>query len=143
MIDKIKIRPYTNEDENLVLALWRLSFPDAPSHNNFIEDINRKLTTQGNLFFVAFYEEKPIGTAMSGFDGHRGWIYYLAVHPNFRRFGVGKKLMQTVETELANIGCTKLNLQIRQNNSNVVEFYKKLGYGVEVRVSMGKLISNH
>ncbi len=69
MIDKVKIRPYANEDEVLVLALWQLTFPDAPSHNNFIEDIKRKLSTQNNLFFVAFYEEQCIGTAMSGFDG--------------------------------------------------------------------------
>jgi len=142
MIDKVKIRPYAIEDEILVLALWQLTFPDTPSHNNFIEDIKRKLSTQSNLFFVAFYEEQCIGTAMSGFDGHRGWIYYLAVHPEYRRNGVGKKLMQTVEAELANIGYTKLNLQVRQNNSDVVKFYKKLGYQIEARVSMGKLITN-
>jgi len=77
---------------------------------------------------------------MAGFDGHRGWVYYVVVDPQYRVQGIGRDLMRYVEKSLARIGCTKLNLQVRSSNNEVVEFYKRLGYTVEDRVSMGKLL---
>ena len=77
---------------------------------------------------------------MAGFDGPRGWVYYVAVNPEYRNQGIGRALMHYVEESLARIGCTKLNLQVRTPNNEVIEFYKRLGYTVENRVSMGKLL---
>ena len=75
---------------------------------------------------------------MSGFDGHRGWAYYVAVHPDYRRRGIGSAFMKKVETSLVEIWCPKLNLQIQANNAEVQSFYESLGYRVEDRISMGK-----
>ena len=134
------IRSYQDDDKDAVVELWETVFPGAPAHNPPALDIERKLTVQRELFFVAHLGYKLVGTAMAGFDGHRGWVYYVASHPEYRRRGIGAALMKQVERGLAEIGCHKLNLQVRSTNTEVVEFYKKLGYLVEDRVSMGKLI---
>jgi len=79
--------------------LWRAVFPNAPTHNDPASDIQSKLQTQPEFFFVAVDDGSLVGTAMSGFDGHRGWVYYVAVHPNYRRRGIGSVLMKKVETQ--------------------------------------------
>jgi ribosomal protein S18 acetylase RimI-like enzyme len=135
------IRPYENTDLDEVIKLWGVVFPNAPTHNDPISDIQSKLKIQHELFFVAVDAGKLIGTAMSGFDGHRGWVYYVAVHPEFRRRGIGSALMKKVEGALIELGCPKLNLQIRAGNSQVQSFYDSLGYSVEERISMGKRLS--
>jgi ribosomal protein S18 acetylase RimI-like enzyme len=99
------------------------------------------MAVQPELFFVAESDGDIIGTAMSGFDGHRGWVYYVAVHPDFRRRGIGTLLMRKVEGALVDAGCPKLNLQIRADNATVQAFYESLGYLVEDRISMGKRLS--
>jgi ribosomal protein S18 acetylase RimI-like enzyme len=132
------IRPYEDTDQDGVIALWREAFPDAPGHNDPATDIARKLDVQRELFFVAVVEEKVIGTAMAGYDGHRGWVYYVAVSDDHRRKGVGTALMRRVEEALPMIGCRKLNLQVRAENEAVIDFYRSLGYEVEPRVSMSK-----
>jgi ribosomal protein S18 acetylase RimI-like enzyme len=134
----LEIRPYRDADEQAVAALWRQVFPGAPSWNHPESDIRRKLQVQPELFLVAVLSGAVVGTAMAGFDGHRGWVYYLAVSPEHRRQGIGRKLMRRVEHDLVGIGCHKLNLQVRASNAQVVSFYKSLGYDVEDRVSMGK-----
>ena len=134
----MEIRPYTDTDEASVAKLWREVFPDAPSWNHPETDIRRKLAMQPELFVVATIDSKLVGTAMAGYDGHRGWVYYVAVSPKHRRQGIGTALMKKVERDLAELDCPKLNLQVRANNEEVVAFYKKLGYTVEERVSMGK-----
>jgi len=141
----MNIRPYQENDERQVTNLWQVCFPDQPSHNKAGEDIARKLNIQRELFLVAEEEEeeesgKIIGSAMAGFDGHRGWVYYVATHPDFQRQGIGAALMKAVEKGLIGIGCSKLNLQVRAENKGVVAFYKKLGYKIEERVSMGRLL---
>jgi ribosomal protein S18 acetylase RimI-like enzyme len=135
------IRAYHNKDESSVVSLWTLIFPNSPRHNNFRDDIKRKSATQEHLFFVAYHGSKLIGTAMAGFDGHRGWVYYVAVHPDYRLKGLGSRLMSKVESGLEDLGCNKLNLQIRSSNAGVRAFYKNLGYNVEDRISMGKILS--
>ncbi|MBN1147818.1 MAG: GNAT family acetyltransferase [Anaerolineales bacterium] len=132
------IRPYSEDDEPAVARLWRQVFPDAPAWNRPESDIRCKLAVQRELFLVALLGGELVGTAMAGYDGHRGWVYYVAVSPERRRQGIGTQLMQRVEAELAQIGCPKLNLQVRAANAQVVEFYRKLGYQVEERISMGK-----
>ena len=134
----MEIRPYTEADQDSVAALWRRVFPDSPPWNDPETDIRRKLSVQRELFLVATIGEELVGTAMAGFDGHRGWVYYVAVSPEYRRQGIGRALMKRVEEDLAELGCSKLNLQVRASNSQVVSFYQRLGYQVEERVSMSK-----
>lgn len=139
---ELRIRPYHEDDEAAVAALWREIFPDAPPHNQPEADIWRKLAVQRELFLVALHGERPVGTAMAGYDGHRGWLYYLAVHPERRRRGVGRALMARVEKDLAAMGCPKLNLQVRAGNIGAVAFYRRLGFAIEERVSMGKRLAS-
>ncbi len=134
----VEIRTYEESDEAAVAALWREVFADAPAHNVPEEDIRRKLAVQRDLFFVAVEGDVVVGTALAGYDGHRGWVHYVAVKPSRRRRGIGAALMKRVEEELAAAGCPKLNLQVRAPNRETVAFYEKLGYVVEERVSMGK-----
>jgi ribosomal protein S18 acetylase RimI-like enzyme len=75
---------------------------------------------------------------MAGYDGHRGWIYSLAVSPGHRRQSIGRTLLVHAEKALAAMGCPKVNLQVRATNSDVVEFYRKAGYALEERISLGK-----
>lgn len=125
------------------MALWRQVFPDSPPWNHPETDIRRKLSVQRELFLVAVLESELVGTtAMAGFDGHRGWVYYVAVSPRHRRQGIGRALLERVEEGLVKLGCSKLNLQVRDSNAEVVSFYKRLGYEVEDRVSMSKRLDS-
>lgn len=135
---QIEIRPYEDTDEAAVANLWREVFPDAPAWNDPVSDIRRKQTIQPELFFIAMKDRQLIGTAMAGFDGHRGWIYYVVVSSNHRRQGIGSALMGHAEAALRKMGCPKLNLQVRASNHEVVAFYRLLGYEVEERISMAK-----
>jgi ribosomal protein S18 acetylase RimI-like enzyme len=137
----IEIRTYEERDGAAVAALWREVFADAPAHNVPEEDIRRKLAVQRELFFVAEESGEVVGTALAGYDGHRGWVYYVAVKPACRRRGIGAALMARVEEGLRAMGCPKLNLQVRATNRQAVAFYERLGYAVEERVSMGKLLA--
>lgn len=134
----ITIRPYEHDDEAAVAALWREVFPGSPAWNHPETDIQRKLAVQRELFLVATVDAEIIGTAMAGYDGHRGWVYYVAVSPEHRRTGIGRALMNSAEEELVRFGCPKLNLQVRASNHQAVTFYERLGYEVEDRISMGK-----
>jgi hypothetical protein len=134
----LEIRAYTENDQNAVAALWRAVFPGSLAWNHPESDIQRKLAVQPDLFLVAMLDEALVGTAMAGYDGHRGWVYYVAVSAGCRSQGIGTALMKTVEARLAQHGCPKLNLQVRADNQEVVSFYQKLGYQVEQRISMAK-----
>ncbi|MCD6163127.1 MAG: GNAT family acetyltransferase [candidate division Zixibacteria bacterium] len=138
----MKIRAYQESDEKDVVKLWQEAFPDSPAWNDPVLDIKRKLAVQRELFLVAEIESNIVGTAMAGFDGHRGWVYYVAVRRQYRRHGIGKALMRSAEEKLALIGCPKLNLQVRSTNHEVIAFYKELGYNVEERISLSKRLSN-
>jgi ribosomal protein S18 acetylase RimI-like enzyme len=138
----MEIRPYLESDEAAVADLWREVFPAAPAWNVPAADIGRKLAVQRELFLVATIGSEVVGTAMGGYDGHRGWVYYVAVRPRYRRQGIGTALMERVEAGVARLGCPKINLQVRASNEGVVSFYKKLGYEVEERISMGKRLGD-
>jgi len=139
----MEIRPYLESDEAAVAELWREVFPEAPAWNVPAADIGRKLAVQRELFLVATIDSEVVGTAMGGYDGHRGWVYYVAVRPGYRRQGIGTALMERVEAGVARLGCPKINLQVRASNEGVVSFYKKLGYHIEERISMGKRLVEH
>lgn len=134
------IRPFHESDEPDVIALWAKVFAYAAAHNHPEAVIRHKLAVQRELFLVARLDGRLAGTVMGGYDGHRGWIYSLAVRPDLRRRGVRTALMRHVERELASRGCPKINLQILAANAATVAFYEKLGYSVEERISMGKVL---
>jgi ribosomal protein S18 acetylase RimI-like enzyme len=136
------IRPFKEEDSEAVIALWNYVFAYPAPHNAPATVIRHKLVVQRELFFVAILDGSLVGTVMGGYDGHRGWIYSLAVSPSFRRRGIGTALMRHVERKLVKRGCPKVNLQILASNAGTVEFYKTLGYAVEERVSMGKVMAS-
>jgi putative acetyltransferase len=137
----LTIRPFAEADAEGVVALWTTVFAYPAPHNAPATVIRHKLALQRDLFFVAWLEGVLVGTVMGGYDGHRGWVYSLAVDPQARRRGIGTALMRHLEGELALRGCPKINLQVLASNAGTVEFYRKLGYSVEERISMGKLLA--
>ncbi len=136
------IRAFSLRDEPAVIELWR-QCDLIRSWNDPHKDIQRKLTTQPELFFVGELDGKLVASVMAGFDGHRGWVNYLAVSPASRNKGIGRLLMRHVEESLKARGCPKLNLQVRATNQAVLEFYRRIGYSADEVVSYGKrLISD-
>jgi ribosomal protein S18 acetylase RimI-like enzyme len=133
----MKIRPFRPADEDGVVALWHACGLTRP-WNDPRRDIQRKLSEQPELFLVATENDALLGSAMAGFDGHRGWVYYLAVSPQHRRLSVGRALMQEAERLLIERGCPKINLLVRSSNAEVIAFYRKLGYTQDDVVSLGR-----
>ena len=133
----MRIRPFRPADEAAVVALWQACGLTRP-WNEPHRDIATKLTTQPELFLVGTLKETVLASAMVGFDGHRGWLYYLAVDPAHRRAGHGRALVREAERLLAERGCPKLNLQVRTDNAALIDFYRKLGYTVEERTNLGR-----
>lgn len=131
------IRQYLSKDKPEVIELWQ-KCALIRGWNNPERDIERKLKVNPELFLVGLTGNRLVATAMGGYDGHRGWIYYLAVDPDYQRKGLGRQIMEMVEKKLLDMGCPKLNLQVRADNRDVVAFYQNIGYEVEERVSMGK-----
>jgi ribosomal protein S18 acetylase RimI-like enzyme len=120
-----------------VVQLWQecgLTVPWNDPH----KDIKRKLTVQREMFLVGLLDERLIASVMAGYDGHRGWINYLAVHPDYQRSGFGRMMMQKAEESLRAAGCPKINLQVRSSNVAVIEFYQTLGFKADDVVSLGK-----
>ncbi len=134
---EIEIRLFEPRDETSVIHLWTECGLVVP-WNNPHHDIRRKRKVQPEMFLVGCLDGKIIATVMAGYDGHRGWINYLAVHPEHQRAGVGKRMMDEAEVRLRTAGCPKINLQVRSTNSKVIEFYKKIGFKVDDVVSLGK-----
>jgi ribosomal protein S18 acetylase RimI-like enzyme len=134
----MQIRPYREHDESDVVALWKLVLPDDAPHNDPATSIRKKLDVDRELFLIAEVAGAVVGTAMGGYDGHRGWIYSVAVRPEHRHRGIGTALIHGVEAALINRRCLKLNLQVRSANAGVIAFYQKLGFSVEQLICMGK-----
>ncbi|MCL6237623.1 MULTISPECIES: GNAT family acetyltransferase [Acinetobacter] len=131
------IRPYLESDLDDVIALWELCDLTRPWNNPEI-DIFRKLAQRDQLFLLAVKDDQLIATVMGGYDGHRGWVNYLAVHPHFQRNGVATALIQQLEKRLIALGCPKLQLLIRQDNIDVQNFYEQLGYEEVEVICLGK-----
>jgi ribosomal protein S18 acetylase RimI-like enzyme len=131
------IRPYLPEDKNAVIELWR-ECNLVQSWNNPKRDIERKSRVNPELFLVGLVDGKVVATVMGGYEGHRGWVNYLAVAPAYRRRGLGRLIMEAVEEKIRAMDCPKINLQIRADNLEAVKFYESIGYKTEARVSMGK-----
>lgn len=135
-----RIATYRDEHFAGLDALWREAFPDDPPRNRAENAVPAKLAEQPELLFVALGDDKGvIGSIMAGYDGHRGWLYAVAVSKAQRGTGVGRALVAHAEQALKARGCEKVNLQVRTGNP-VVGFYEELGYEVEPRTSMGREI---
>jgi ribosomal protein S18 acetylase RimI-like enzyme len=133
----LEIRPYTADDEDVVVQLWTDCDLVVP-WNNPRRDIARKLQAQPELFLVGVLGDELVATVMAGYEGHRGWINYLAVHPDHQRRGLGRQIMAEAEARLLAVGCPKINLQVRATNTHVIAFYESLGFTVDDVVSLGK-----
>ena len=133
----MEIRCFQPEDEPSVIALWQRCDLVRP-WNDPCRDIRRKLTVNPEWFLVGLVDGQIVATVMAGYEGHRGWLNYLAVAPEFQRRGLGRKIVAEAERLLRKAGCPKINLQIRTTNQAVIEFYRRLGYSVDDVVSMGK-----
>ena len=142
----MEIRPYRHDalhdDRAAVVSLWQACGLTRP-WNDPNRDIDRKLALDDGLLLVGIEDNDVIATAMVGYDGHRGWVNYLAVAPSCQGRGFGRMLMEAAEQRLLALGCPKLNLQVRGGNEPVLAFYSALGYTVDDAVSLGKrLISD-
>jgi ribosomal protein S18 acetylase RimI-like enzyme len=138
----LSIRPFEPADRASLQALWARVFPDDPPWNAPGTMIDNKLRVQPELLLVGEAEGTLVGAVIAGFDGVRGWIHHLAVAPEWRRHGFATQLVRAAESGLRQLGCPKVNLQVRATNSAVVAFYESLGYEIEQRVSMGRRLSD-
>jgi ribosomal protein S18 acetylase RimI-like enzyme len=131
------IRAFQPGDEDALVALWEACGLTRP-WNDPRKDIVRKLGEQPELFLVGTIAEKIVASAMAGFDGHRGWVYYVAVAPAHQHGNLGRQLMEELERLLRERGCPKINLLVRSSNAGAVGFYRTLGYAVDDAISLGK-----
>ncbi|WP_159869177.1 GNAT family acetyltransferase [Novosphingobium sp. 9U] len=137
------MRVVSYEDRHFagVDALWRACFPGDPPRNRAAAAIPAKLALGDGLLLVAEDASGAvIGTVMAGYDGHRGWLYAVASDPLLRRSGIGHALVEEACRRLADLGCVKVNLQVRAGNATVAAFYRKLGFDEEPRISMGRTL---
>ena len=127
-----------------VIALWRDVFGYATAHNDPALALQRKRAVADGLLFVAEDDAGAVaGTAMAGYDGHRGWLYSVAVRPDLRGHGLGTTLVRRAEAALSALGCLKINLQLLATNEATAAFYRRLGYAAEPRVSMGRVLAEN
>lgn len=122
----IGIRPFRIGDTDAVVSLWQEVGLTRPWNDPY-QDIRRKLTVHPELFFVA-EDGEIVGTVMAGYDGHRGWLYYLASSPSRRGEGIGRRLVEAAEAALLAMGCPKVQLMVRPENGVAQGFYQQLGY---------------
>jgi ribosomal protein S18 acetylase RimI-like enzyme len=141
MNSDIRVRGFEPEDEPVVVALWESCGLVRP-WNDPAKDVRRKLAVAGGLFLVAVMRSQVVGSVMAGYDGHRGWINYLAVEPSMQRAGIGRLLMDEAERRLSAVGCPKINLQVRTTNVSALGFYEAIGYATDDVVSLGKRIED-
>jgi len=137
----VVVRAFREDDEARVIELWLLGGLLRP-WNNPHKDIARKLKVQRDLLLVGELDGRVVGVAMAGYDGHRGWVNYLAVDPKQRRRGIGSALMRDAERRLRLLGCPKINLQIRKENQEMSAFYAALGFKEDAAVSLGKRLED-
>lgn len=140
-METMHIRPFQPSDEDTVIALWNACGLVVPQ-NNPVRDIARKLRVNPEWFLVGELGGEIVGTCMAGYEGHRGWINYLAVRPDHQRQGLARELMSHAEALLRAVGCPKINLQVRSTNTAVIAFYESIGFAVDDVVSLGKRLEH-
>jgi len=130
-------RPFDKSDQQAVIDLWKDCELVVP-WNDPLKDIERKLKVDPDLFLVGELDGEIVASVMGGYDGHRGWINYLAVSPRHQRKGYGRLIMEAVELAIAQKGCPKINLQIRAANTDIASFYQSIGYDIDNVIGLGK-----
>jgi len=133
----MKIRPFVEDDQDRVVELWERCGLLRP-WNDPHKDIARKLKVQRELFLVGEIDGRLVAAMMVGYEGHRGWVNYLAVDPERQRLGLGREMMAEAESRLKAMGCPKIQLQVRRDNADAIAFYHRLGYAEDAVVNMGK-----
>jgi ribosomal protein S18 acetylase RimI-like enzyme len=141
MSSALEIRPFQAGDGVAILQLWRLCELVRPT-NDPAKDIARKLKVRGDHLLVGCSNGKIVASAMVGYEGHRGWINYLAVSPRHRKQGIGRRMMEEAERLLRAEGCPKINLQVRPSNPEAVAFYAAIGYLQDDVLSFGKRLEH-
>ena len=136
-MSKTKFRKFKKNDTETVIELWKKCKLIVP-WNDPLKDINRKLYIKDNLFIIGEINQRIIASAMAGYDGHRGYIYYLAVLPEYQKKGIGSSLLSIVEKKLLQLGCPKINLFVRNTNIRVKTFYKVNNYEFQDSQVYGK-----
>lgn len=131
------IREFNNADKDSIIQLWKECGLVVPWNNPEL-DIERKLNENSEEILVGIIDKIIVASAIVGYDGHRGWVYYLAVHPNYQRRGFGEQIMQFAEKHLLKVGCPKINIMVRKSNLDVISFYEAIGYKLENVVTLGK-----
>jgi len=126
-MNDLSIRPYRNEDEARIIDLWETCGLVVP-WNNPGKDIQLKMAHTPDLFLVGEIQHQPVASCMAGYDGHRGWIYYLAVRPDQQHLGIASRIMDHAEQALIALGCPKINIMVRHSNPGVISFYEKIGF---------------
>jgi ribosomal protein S18 acetylase RimI-like enzyme len=134
------IRSVQDADEPEIIRLWQRCGLLRP-WNDPSKDIARKKRAQPELFLVGTIDNAIVASVMVGYDGHRGWINYLAVDPPRRRQGLGAAMIAEAERRLRDLDCAKINLQIRRDNLDVLAFYQSLGFQEDAVISLGKRLT--
>ena len=136
-MENLITRQFNPDDEQKVIDLWFECNLVVP-WNNPKRDIERKLNENPDLFLIGEIEDEIVATCMAGYDGHRGWIYYLAVKPDYRNKGIASKIVKEAESRLLEMGCPKIDLMVRKTNQDAISFYKKIGYKDDPVVVLSK-----
>ena len=139
-MEKFIIRTFRPDDESDVINLWRQSGLIVP-WNNPETDIQRKLSTSPDLFYVGLLDGELIASCMAGYDGHRGWIYFLTVKSAHQRQGFASRLIDHAESELIKLGCPKVELMVRKSNNNIISFYQSVGYDTDPVTVLSKRLT--
>lgn len=140
-METMSIRPFRGEDETFVIDLWRRCGL-VRSSNDPRKDIHRKSKVRSDMFLVGTVNERIVASVMVGYEGHRGWINYLAVCPNHQKKGFGRRMMEEAERILRLEGCAKINLQVRTSNAEVIAFYRAIGFVSDDVLSLGKRLEH-
>jgi ribosomal protein S18 acetylase RimI-like enzyme len=133
----MNIKPYHPNNQQAVINLWQ-ACNLVVAWNDPVKDIQRKMLVDPDLFLIGELSEDIVAAVMGGYEGHRGWINYLAVSPEHQRKGYARAMMQQVEVLILQKGSPKINLQVRSNNIDVIHFYQAIGYDIENAVGLGK-----
>jgi len=133
----MNIREFDPADKKAVISLWQACGLVVPQNDPGM-DIERKLKVNPELFLVGDYRGEIVASVMGGYEGHRGWINYLAVSPDHQREGYGRSMIAAIEQRIGAMGCPKINLQVRSSNDVVIKFYQSLGYGRDKVIGLGK-----
>jgi ribosomal protein S18 acetylase RimI-like enzyme len=135
----VRIEPATAADRAEAVALWQAAGLTRP-WNDPGADFNLALSNPTSVILLARDNAALIGSVMVGFDGHRGWVYYLAVDPGCLKSGTGRMLMKASEDWLAQLGCPRIRLMVRTDNLTALGFYKAIGYEDQDVVTLGRTL---